>query len=268
MKIHAIQTGVVRVRPVQVYGGNMLQRLFQILLSKQWSEWMPIYCWLIEQKGEYILVDTGETAKINSPNYLPNDFLYHRVVQTKITQEDELNLQLSKIGIETKEIKKIILTHLHGDHVGGLYHFPHAEILVSRREYELANSKKGPKKGYFNYHWPEQFKPILIDYENVALPPFNKSKEAWPDTNIFLVPTPGHTEGHLSVIIKELKVIISGDATFNKLTLQKEIPDFPLPNKAGFKSVAQLKAFINENDFQMLSSHDFEAIEILKNLNQ
>lgn len=264
MKIHALQTGIVRVKPVQVYGGNIFKRFSQILFSNTWTDWMPIYCWLIEQDDEYILVDTGETSKINSEGYLPNDFLYHKVVQTKIKKEDELDLQLAKIGVQPKDITKIILTHLHGDHVGGLYHFPHAEILVSKDEYEIASSKKGPKQGYFNYHWPDHFQPTLIEFENTPLPPFEQSKEAWPGTKIFIVPTPGHTKGHISVIVEELNFVISGDATYNNDTLQKEIPDFPLANKDGFKSVAKLKSFVNDRNFKILSSHDFEAVDILK----
>lgn len=264
IRIHAIQTGTVRVRPMQVYGGNILKRYYQILLSKNWADWMPIYCWLIEHPDGLIMIDAGETSQINQEGYLPSDFLYHRVVQTRIAREDEVDAQLEKLGFDKNDVQLVILTHLHGDHIGGIGHFSNAKSMVSRVEYDLANSAKGPKLGYFNHHWPQSFKPDLIDFDHPAEGAFDSSYRV--NENILLVPTPGHTPGHLSVIIKDAKIVISGDATYNYDTLQKAIPDFVLPNKEGHESVKKLRSYINENNFKMLSSHDYRAVDILKNL--
>jgi len=264
MKIHPIQTGMVRVRPMQTFGApSIFHRFGQLLFSSNWTDWLPIYSWLIAHKDGPILIDVGETSRINSEGYLPNNFIYHKAAQTKISEEDEINVQLAKIGFSPANIQRIVLTHLHGDHVGGLYLFPHANIQVSKAEYDFASSKKGPGMGYFNQNWPDWFHPELIVFNIRKEGVFERSLAITEDEDIIAVPTPGHSIGHISIIIHSAKVVLSGDAVFNQETLGKEIPAYVLPNKEGKQSVKLLKAYIANSGYTLLSSHDREAADML-----
>ena len=227
---------------------------------------MPIYCWLIEQGDERILVDTGETADIYQEGYLPKGGLYHKAVQTKIKADEEITVQLNRLGFTPKDVSKIIFTHLHGDHIGGLKHFEHCEVFVSRPEYELATSKKGSGAGYFPKNWPSWFNPQLIDYSDPAEGAFAKSKQLSTDGSILIVPTPGHSIGHQSVIVKGDKYtyFIAGDLTYNIKTLKQEIPDVILMNKAAQKTVQKTHQYARENACIYLSSHDWNAPAILE----
>ena len=77
VKIHAIQTGRVRIKVAQWRRekGGGLGRLF---FSRDWSEWLPIYAWLVEHPEGLILVDTGETARTAEPGYFPRWQPYYR----------------------------------------------------------------------------------------------------------------------------------------------------------------------------------------------
>ena len=266
MEIIPIQTGTVRCKQFQLTGAsNNLSRLYQILFTQKWGEWMPIYCWLINTGNELILVDTGETAKINMKGYLPKGGLYHKVVQTRIEEEDEVDRQLLKLGFQTKDINKIIFTHLHGDHIGGVEHFSHCEMFVSKAEYALASSKKGSSNGYFKKNWPDWFKPKLIEYEDQAEGVFSKSYHVSKDGSIILVPTPGHSVGHQSVIIKDkaLTYFVAGDLTYNIETLKAEIPDVILSNEESKETVQKVHSYVKTEKCIYLSSHDWNSPEIL-----
>ena len=129
--IYPIQTGTVRVKQFQLTGSsNNLTRFYQLVFTQKWGEWMPVYSWLIKLADQLILVDTGETAKIYEKGYLPEGGLYHKAVQTKIKKEEEIPAQIKVLGFELQDIKTVILTHLHGDHIGGIEYFPHANFLV------------------------------------------------------------------------------------------------------------------------------------------
>ena len=54
---------------------------------------------------------------------------------------------------------------MHQDHVGGLRYFPHAEFLVSRPEFEAAQSFAGKMQGYMPKNWPEWFDPTWKPHE-------------------------------------------------------------------------------------------------------
>jgi len=266
MEIYPIQTGTVRCKQFQLTGAsNNLSRLFQILFTEKWGEWMPTYCWLIKIDQQLILVDTGETAKIYQDGYLPKGGLYHKVVQTRIKEEEEINHQLLKLGFDMQDIKTIIFTHLHGDHIGGLSHFAHCDMLVSQDEYNMATSKKGPGNGYFQKNWPTWFDPKLVTYNSGAEGIFAKSHQVTKDGSITIVPTPGHSVGHQSVIVKDGQstYFIAGDLTYNLATLSAEIPDVVLLNKSSKETVKKVHKYVKSNECIYLSSHDWNAPKIL-----
>ena len=216
MKIHCLQTGTVRCKQFQLTGAsNILSRLYQLIFTDKWGEWMPTYCWLIEHPEGLILVDTGETARIYEKGYLPDGGLYHKAVETRIKPEEEIPQQLAKIGFTPKDISIVIFTHLHGDHIGGLSHFEHCKIYVSRAEYDFATGKKGSGNGYFKKNWPTWFQPELISYDNTPEGNFTQSKSITADGKVVVVPTPGHSIGHQSILVKGANhtTILGGDLT-------------------------------------------------------
>lgn len=266
MIIHPLQTGTVRCKQFQLTGAsNNLSRIYQLIFTQKWGEWMPTYCWLIEDLEGLTLIDTGETAKVYEKGYLPDGGLYHKAVETRIEETEEIPHQLAKLGFQTKDVTRVIFTHLHGDHIGGLHHFEHCTFFVSKAEYEFATSKKGPGNGYFPKNWPTWFKPNLIEYTDGPEGNFSRSQQITKDGNLVVVPTPGHSMGHQSVLVKNGKttVIIAGDLTYNEATLRKEIPDVVLMNKAAQETVKTVHQYVKNNPSIYLSSHDWNAPEIL-----
>ena len=114
--------------------------------------------------------------------------MYHKAVETRIKEEEEIQHQLAKIGYQPKDITTIIFTHLHGDHIGGLTHFEHCQCYVGKSEYELATSKKGPSNGYFSNNWPDWFQPNLIQYTDGAEGNFSNSQQITKDGSVVVVP--------------------------------------------------------------------------------
>ena len=65
MKIHAIQTGSVRIKTAQVEGrGHGLARRLAIFADRNWTEWLPTYAWIIAHPDGIIVVDTGQGAHL------------------------------------------------------------------------------------------------------------------------------------------------------------------------------------------------------------
>ncbi|MEM8894787.1 MAG: MBL fold metallo-hydrolase [Bacteroidota bacterium] len=265
MEIHALQTGTVRVKQFQLTGAsNTLSRFYQLVFTQKWSEWLPIYAWLIVADDELILVDVGESAKIFEEGFLPSGGLYHKAVETRITEEEEITHQIKALGYDVKGVKTVLLTHMHGDHMNGIYHFEHAKIHVPKAEYDFAISKKGPGSGYFQKNWPSWFQPELISYGASAEGSFSQSK-AFND-HITMVPTPGHSMGHQSVIVKDgsTNYFIGGDLTYNIDTLKSEVPNVVLPSKDAFDSVKKAHEYVRTKDSIYLSAHDWNVPKILK----
>jgi N-acyl homoserine lactone hydrolase len=203
MRIHALQTGTVRVKASQPVGrGRGSMRQLNILLDPAWTEPLPIFAWVIETNEGVIVVDTGETARTSEPGYFARWHPYFRLaVRLDVAPDQEIGPQLHKIGIRPEDVRRVILTHLHTDHAGGLHHFPKSEVLVCDEELRLAKGFAGQLRGYLPNRWPDWFTPRSIDFVPQPFGPYNHSNRLTSDGSVVIVPTPGHTPGHVSVIV-------------------------------------------------------------------
>lgn len=221
MKIHAIQTGTVAVKERQRRGkGHGSMRVINTLLDRHMTEPMPIYAWVIEHPEGVIVVDTGETARATEPGYFPRWHPYFRfAVKEHVGPENEIGPQLRALGIDPRrDVRWLVMTHLHTDHAGGLHHFGGVETLVSRTEYATARGARGLVRGYPNNRWPEDFRPRLVDFEERPYGSFARSLPLTAAGDVTLVATPGHTRGHLSVIMEEgdAAVFLAGDTSYTQ----------------------------------------------------
>src|SRR5271170_7915263 len=122
MKVHAIRTGLVQVRKAQRESkGKGPARIANMLFDEEWTEWLPIYAWAIEHDEGVIVVDTGETSRVHQIGYFPNWHpFYRRATKFSVHPDEEIGPQLSGLGISPRDVRHVVLTHLHTDHAAGL----------------------------------------------------------------------------------------------------------------------------------------------------
>lgn len=218
MRIHAITTGTVRVHERQRRGvGPGPLRLLATLADRSWTAPLPIHAWLIEHPEGLILVDTGDTARALTPGWFTSWNPYFKLaVRLDLTREDEVDRRLAALGFSASDVKTVVMTHLHTDHAGGLSHFPESDVVISAREYADSIGFKGKVNGYLPQHHPEWLDPMLVTFTDGAHGPFDKAQRLTTSGDVMLVPTPGHTPGHMSVIVEDedTSIFLAGDASY------------------------------------------------------
>jgi glyoxylase-like metal-dependent hydrolase (beta-lactamase superfamily II) len=205
MRIHRIDTGKVRVKVNQIRkSSGRTPKMLKVLFGNDWSAWLPIFAWAIEHDEGVIVVDTGETHKTNDRGYLPLWHPYYALaVDFDVKQEDEIGPQLLKLGIDPlKDVKKVIMTHMHTDHAGGLYHFHNSEIIIEKNEYKAALGVTGMLAGYLPHRWPKWLNPTLISVPKDPYFNFSQSMAVTTDKKVMIVSTPGHVVNHISIIVE------------------------------------------------------------------
>jgi len=178
-----------------------------------------------------------------------------------VKHHDEVGPQLERLGYQEKDLKSVILTHLHIDHFDGLKYFENTNILVNKLEWEKPSSALPSL-------YPEWFSPYKLELKARKQSPFKNSLPIVKSGEIELVHTPGHTLGHCSVLVKtkEMHYLLAGDITYNQHQLLNNI------NAGGHQSFKHaentynsVKHYASKNKLIYLPSHDNLALNRLEN---
>lgn len=269
MKVHAIRTGTVSVRRRQLSGtGRGQTRAARTLMDRSWTGPLPIYAWLIEHPEGLIVVDTGESARVSEPGYLPRWHPYFRLgVRTSVEPAEEIGPSLAQLGFSAADVRWVVMTHLHGDHAGGLAHFPRSEILVCRVEYDEARGLAGRVRGFLPQHWPPWFSPRLYDFDERPYGPFPRSIPLTQADDVTIVATYGHTKGHVSVVVEENahSLFLAGDTSYSEgLMVEGAIDGITSAPSTARETIDRVREFTRQRPVVYLPTHDPEAGERLR----
>lgn len=112
------------------YGGPLIRKVAIVLWNAGWDEDGPInyYVWVIKAKdGETVVVDTGASPAQGAARKVPG---YVNPLEV-----------LARLGVTADSVSKVVITHMHWDHAGGMetwpQAFPKAKFYVQKREFDF-----------------------------------------------------------------------------------------------------------------------------------
>jgi glyoxylase-like metal-dependent hydrolase (beta-lactamase superfamily II) len=197
MKVHCFSTGRVRekrgVRGVRRY------------LPGGWrANTRPVNVFAVEHPDGVCVFDTGQTALATRRGYFARWYPFFRLARFELGPDDEAAAHLRRRGIDPGAVRWVVMSHLHTDHAGGLSAFVRATLVLSREEWRRAQGVGGKLRGYVPLDWPSGG-PVVFAEERSDLA---------GDGSLVVVPTPGHTPGHVSLLVRdgERTLLLGGDA--------------------------------------------------------
>lgn len=211
----------------------------------------PILAYLIETTQGRVLYDVGcDYAKIADPDkrskwYDPAVFAFGA---PDMREDQRLPAWFARLGISAADIDTVFLGHLHFDHAGGLCDVAGCEIHVQRDE--LASARAREDAGYFPDDFTGDYRWKVMEGEYDLLP------------GLRAISTPGHTAGHMSLLIELPKgppVLLCGDAADLVENLNDEIAPglcWREQETLAIDSIRKLKRVAKEEGAWLWPNHD------------
>lgn len=145
-----------------------------------------VNAYAIQRGDDTVLVDSG-TGSIFGPTL------------------GQLHANLAAAGIDPASVSRLVVTHLHGDHIGGCFTeagpaFPNAEMVLTEADHAFWSSDEMKSMA------PEPFRPAF-DLARAAVAAYGErvslvATDADLGGRLSLRPFPGHTPGHAGVLVE------------------------------------------------------------------
>lgn len=221
---------------------------------------IPITMWVIDHPKGLIVFDTGNNVAISDGACETHwakgqcDFL-----QPGQKRDDVIDKQLEKLGYSVDDVKIVITSHSHLDHIGNIEMFPNAIHVMQKKE-------------LYQAWWPEKFQRpgnahIMEDYDDAR--DFNYltlegDYDLFSDGSVVVLSTPGHTLGHQSVKLQLEEtgtIILAQDAIWMEENLEGHPAGLNYSILDYFKSVDRLTMMRDIEDAQLYFGHSISQYD-------
>jgi len=222
-RVRALSTGTVRIRPEHVASSGTPE-LWWLMTSRRWTEPLPINVYVIEHRDGLVLFDAGQDrASVLDPDYFPKALrgIYGRLAHFDIAEEQTLPRLMERAGYSIGDVRKVVISHLHQDHIGALADLAHAELYVSAAEWRTLHAPFPELAGVLRNHIELpglRWRHVDLETSPDSLDPFASAHDLMGDGSLVLVPTPGHTPGSMSLLVRDgdaTPLFLCGDLTYS-----------------------------------------------------
>ena len=211
-RIHVLHTGAVCIAPKLAFGGDhcSLLEASGLFLPKKKRIWLPVSVYLIETAQGLLLFDTGWNRTM-SPSGVPDakaqigslhSMLLYFINQGFVPEGRAVDERLESMGIDARDLKMVLLSHLDCDHANGLSLVKGAsDILVSEAELEAAYAGGPESRVRFQPDWWKDTGIHTFSWNDTE-GPAGQAFDVFKDGSVKMIHIPGHSEGLCALKLK------------------------------------------------------------------
>ncbi len=265
LELIALQTGWVAIKePHWRYRPPGFWVVPRIMLSEDWHPWLPVISYAVVSPEGVVLVDTGAAPEIVDEGHLVcdprNEVFYRRNLRFVAPPDATADRRLLELGIEPDSVDTVVVTHFHLDHSGRIGAFPRARVVTGRGNWPS-------HVGAVPCTLPEGLEPDAPDWTGGPIGVFERSQTLLGRSEIRLVPLPGHTPGHVGLLLQDgdRSFLVAGDATFSEEeTLAGHVAGVSQDVDLARETQASIRRQLERHRTVLLPAHDLAVFERLQ----
>ncbi|MBA2681847.1 MAG: MBL fold metallo-hydrolase [Ktedonobacteraceae bacterium] len=180
----------------------------------------------------WLLWDTGYAPRmLDATSSLPFS-LYQRATPLHLDARLAVAAQLARWHLSPGNIRFVILSHFHADHIAGLRDFPEATLIASEAAYRDVASRRGLRalyRAFIPELVPDDFlkrAQLFSDFTGPSLPALGATHDLFDDGSLLLIPLPGHASGQIGLLAQTTRgrVLFAADGCWLRRSIYEQRP--------------------------------------------
>lgn len=203
----------IRVHLLQI--GQCRHPEWVTLRGGRWSaaQFPALAALLVHPHYGALLYDTGYATHFDTATARFPERIYRWITPVQLPPEQTLQRQLARCGVATSDIRRVLISHLHADHVAGLRDLPRARFTALRAEIaqlQTLGRLRALTHAMLPALLPDDF-AARLDYAD-DMPardlgplwaPFSRGHDLLGDGSLVAVPLPGHSSAQMGVLLRD-----------------------------------------------------------------
>jgi Zn-dependent hydrolases, including glyoxylases len=170
-----------------------------------------------------VLIDTGYDPHMMTVPAGLGLRLYRTLLPPRFDPEALPGPVLARMGASLADVRHVIVTHLHADHVAGLHALPAARLHLSPEALRQATGRLPRAKGVFAELLPADLVARAVALSPPETPgPLGPMSDIFGDGSLFALPLPGHARGHLGLWSPGQELLYATDAAWTLAGLRDD----------------------------------------------
>ncbi len=186
----------------------------------------------------WLLWDTGYAPRMLEVTRQLPFALYRVATPLRIRPELAVVAQLERLGLRADDIRRVVISHFHADHIAGLRDFPGAEYIATRQAYDDVARRQGMSalsRAFIPGLVPANFEQratLLASFQGTALPALGATHDLFGDGSLLLLALPGHARGQIGLLARTVRgsILFAADGCWMRRSIRENRPPSRLTN--------------------------------------